>query len=61
VGPKTERVKMFNEFDRMNLRIVTNMGVMVMEVESTLLHDIWKGQLEDEKIQELKCNIKEEK
>jgi hypothetical protein len=27
----------------------------------SLLHEIQKGQLEDEKIQEIKCNIKEEK
>jgi hypothetical protein len=32
-----------------------------MEVGSTLLQDIWKGQLEDEKIREIKRNIKEEK
>jgi hypothetical protein len=32
-----------------------------MEVGSTLLQDIWKGQLEDEKIWEIKRNIKEEK
>jgi hypothetical protein len=32
-----------------------------MELDSTLLQDIQKGQLEDEKIQEIKCNIKEEK
>jgi hypothetical protein len=32
-----------------------------MEVDSTLLQDIQKGQLEDKKILEIKCNIKEEK
>jgi hypothetical protein len=32
-----------------------------MEVDSNLLQEIQKGQLEDEKIQEIKCNIKEEK
>jgi hypothetical protein len=31
-----------------------------MEVGSNLLQEIWKGQVEDEKIQEIKCNIKEE-
>jgi hypothetical protein len=34
---------------------------MEMEVGSTLLQYIRKGQLEDEKIQEIKRNIKEEK
>jgi hypothetical protein len=32
-----------------------------MEVGSNLLQEIQKGQLEDERIQEIKCNIKEEK
>jgi hypothetical protein len=32
-----------------------------MEVGSNLLQEIRKGQVEDEKIQEIKCNIKEEK
>jgi hypothetical protein len=34
---------------------------MEMEVGSSLLQEIRKGQLEDEKIQEIKRNIKEEK
>jgi hypothetical protein len=34
---------------------------MEIEVGSSLLQEIWKGQLEDENIQEIKCNIKEEK
>jgi hypothetical protein len=49
------------EFDKLNLRIVVNTEVMEMEVGSSLLQEIWKGQLEDEKIQEIKRNIKEEK
>jgi hypothetical protein len=49
------------EFDKVNLRIVANMEVIEMEVGSTLLQEIQKGQLEDEKIHEIKCNIKEEK
>jgi hypothetical protein len=53
--------EMCEEFDNVNLRIVANTEVMEMEVDSTLLKDIWKGQLEDNKIQEIKCNIKEEK
>jgi hypothetical protein len=34
---------------------------MEMEVGSSILKEIWKGQLKDEKIQEIKGNIKEEK
>jgi hypothetical protein len=34
---------------------------MEMEVGSSLHQDIQKGQVEDEEIQEIKCNIKEEK
>jgi hypothetical protein len=49
------------EFDKLNLRIVANMEATEMEVGSNLLQEIQKGQVEDEKIQEIKCNIKEEK
>jgi hypothetical protein len=49
------------EFDKLNLRIVVNSEAMEMEVGSSLLQDIQKGQLEDEKIKEIKHNIKEEK
>jgi hypothetical protein len=49
------------EFDKLNLRIVANIEVMEMEVGSNLLQEIRKGQVEDEKIQEIKRNIKEEK
>jgi hypothetical protein len=49
------------EFDKLNLRIVTNIEATEMEVGLSLLQEIQKGQLEDEKIQEIKCNIKEEK
>jgi hypothetical protein len=48
------------EFDDLNLRIVANTKDMEMKVDSTLLQDIQKDQLEDEKIQEIKRNIKEE-
>jgi hypothetical protein len=50
-----------DEFDKLNLRIVTNTEVMEMEVSSSLLQEIHRGQVEDEKIQEIKHNIKEEK
>jgi hypothetical protein len=49
------------EFDKLNLRIVANTEVVDIEVASSLLQKIHKGQLEDEKIQEIKCNIKDEK
>jgi hypothetical protein len=49
------------EFDKLNLRIVANTKTMEMEVGSSLLQEIRKGQVEDEKIQEIKRNIKEEK
>jgi hypothetical protein len=48
------------EFDKLNLRIVVNTKAMEMEVGSSLLQEIWRGQLEDEKIQEIKCNMKRE-
>jgi hypothetical protein len=49
------------EFNKLNLKIVANMEATEMEVGSNLLQEIWKGQVEDEKIQEIKRNIKEEK
>jgi hypothetical protein len=49
------------EFDKLNLRIVVNTEAMEMEVGSSLLQEIRRGQLEDEKVQEIKRNIKEEK
>jgi hypothetical protein len=44
-------LKQCEEFDKLNLRIVANTEVMEMEVGSSLLQEIQKGQLEDEKIQ----------
>jgi hypothetical protein len=49
------------EFDKLNFRIVVNTEAMEMEVSSSLLQEIQRGQLEDEKVQEIKRNIKEEK
>jgi hypothetical protein len=42
------------------LKIVANTEVVEMEVGSSLLQEIRRGQVEDEKIQEIKRNIKEE-
>jgi hypothetical protein len=38
-----------------------NIEAITMEVDSTLEHDIQKGQLEDAKIQEIKEHMKEDK
>jgi hypothetical protein len=49
------------ELDKLNLRIVDNTKATEMEVGSNLLQEIQKGQVEDEKIQDIKHNIKEGK
>jgi hypothetical protein len=49
------------EFDKLNLRIVPNTEPMEIEAGSSQLQEIQKVQVEDEKIQEIKCNIKEDK
>jgi hypothetical protein len=49
------------DFDKLILRIVANTEAKEMEVGSTLLQEIRRCQLEDEKVQEIKRNIKEEK
>jgi hypothetical protein len=54
-------IELCEEFDKLNLRIVANTKVTKMEVGSNLLQEIWKGQVEDEKIQEIKLNMKKEK
>jgi hypothetical protein len=38
------------EFDKLNLKIVANIEAMKMEVDSSLLQVIRRGQMEDEKI-----------
>jgi hypothetical protein len=53
--------ELWEEFNKFNLRIVTNTEAIKMEVGSILLQEIQKGHVEDEKIQEIKHNIKEEK
>jgi hypothetical protein len=49
------------EFDKLNLRIMANTEAMEMKVGSRLIQEIRRGQLEDEKIQEIKRNFKKEK
>jgi hypothetical protein len=51
----------YKEFEKLNLGWVSNTKIVAMEVESTLEQDIWKGQHEDAKIQEIKEQIKEDK
>jgi hypothetical protein len=51
--------KLCDEFAK--LKIVANTEVMEMEVGSSLLQEIHRGQEEDEKIQLIKRNIKEKK
>jgi hypothetical protein len=48
-----------DEFSKMKL--VASMKVMEMEVGSSLVQEFRRGPVEDEKIQEIKSNIKEEK
>jgi hypothetical protein len=43
------------------MKIIANTVVVEMEVGSNLLQEIRRGQVEDEKVQEIKRNIKEEK
>jgi hypothetical protein len=38
------------EFDKLNLRIIANTKAMEMKVGSSLLQEIRRGQLEDEKV-----------
>jgi hypothetical protein len=49
------------EFDELNLTIAANTEATEMVVCLNLLQEIQKGHVEDEKIQEIKHNIKEEK
>jgi hypothetical protein len=39
-----------DEFDKLNLRIVVNTEAIEMDVGSSLLQEIQRGQLEDEKV-----------
>jgi hypothetical protein len=51
-------LKLCVEFNRLNLGLVTNAAIIALAVESTLPQDIAKkGQLEGEKIEEIRLNI----
>jgi hypothetical protein len=54
-------IELCEEFDKLNLRIVANIEDTEMEVGSNLLQVIRRDQVEDEKIQEIKRNIKKER
>ncbi|KAK3129330.1 hypothetical protein QOZ80_6BG0477810 [Eleusine coracana subsp. coracana] len=49
------------EFERLNLGFVNELEAVAMEVEPTLDEEICKGQLEDEKLSEIRTLIKEGK
>jgi ornithine cyclodeaminase/alanine dehydrogenase-like protein (mu-crystallin family) len=49
------------EFEELILLFVNELGAVTMEVDSTLVADIRKGQLEDAKIREIKQLIKSNK
>jgi hypothetical protein len=61
LGVNSMPFELCEEFDKLNLRIVANTEATETEGGSNLLQEISRGQVEDEKIQEIKCNIKEEK
>jgi hypothetical protein len=48
------RFDLCEEFNKHILRLVANTKVVTMEIDSTLSQEIQKGQLTDEKIQEIK-------
>jgi hypothetical protein len=52
---------LYEELDKLNLRLTINTGVVAMEVDSTLPQDIRRGQKVDEILQEIKKNIAEGK
>jgi hypothetical protein len=52
---------LYEELDKLNLWLTVNTRVVTMEVDSALSQDIRKGQMEDEKLQEIKRNIAEGK
>jgi hypothetical protein len=43
-------IELCEEYDKLSLMIVANTEAMEMDVGSILFQEIWKGQVEDEKI-----------
>jgi hypothetical protein len=58
---ETMPFNLYEQMDKLKLRLTINSGVVTTEVELTLSQDIWKGQKEDEKLQEIRKNIVEGK
>jgi hypothetical protein len=46
--------ELYKEFEQLNLGFITHVEGITIEVEPTLEQEIWKCQLEDAKIQEIK-------
>jgi hypothetical protein len=46
--------ELYKEFEQLKLGFIAHTEGITIEVEPTLEQDIWKGQLEDAKIQEIK-------
>jgi hypothetical protein len=46
--------ELYKEFEQLNLGFIAHTEGLTIEVEPTLEQEIWKGQLEDAKIQEIK-------
>jgi hypothetical protein len=47
---ETMPFELYEELDKLNLRLTINARVVAMEVDSTLSQDICKGRIEDEKL-----------
>jgi hypothetical protein len=58
---ETMPFNLYEQMDKLKLRLTINSGVVTTEVELMLSQDIWKGQKEDEKLQEIRKNIVEGK
>jgi hypothetical protein len=58
---ETKPFDLYEELDKLILRLIVNTRVVAMEVDSMLSQDIRKGQTEDKKLQEIKRNIAEGK
>jgi hypothetical protein len=50
LGVDSMPFELCEEFDKLNFRIIANTEAIEMEVSSSLLQEIQRGQLEDEKV-----------
>jgi hypothetical protein len=60
LGVDSMPFELCEEFDKLILRIVVNIEAMEMELGSSLLQEIQRGQLEDEKVQEISVTSRRE-